>query len=92
VKLPMTMYCDNQTTIHIASNPVFNERSKHLEVDCHLVREKGGTWCNSHSICPYRSPSYVYQSFVLDLLCNKLGLYDICPSLRGRGGGGGGVL
>ncbi|KAM2612954.1 hypothetical protein TB2_032855 [Malus domestica] len=35
-----TIWCDNVSSIALASNPVFHSRTKHLEVDYHYVREK----------------------------------------------------
>ncbi|RVW98483.1 Retrovirus-related Pol polyprotein from transposon RE1 [Vitis vinifera] len=41
----MTVLCDNKATISIAKNPVQHDRTKHVEIDRHFIKEKleGGT-------------------------------------------------
>ena len=37
---PVNVYCDNESVIKLALNPVFHDKTKHFEVDLHFIREK----------------------------------------------------
>ena len=44
-KKPTILYCDNEVSLQIATNLVFHERTKHIEIDCHFFREKLQAGC-----------------------------------------------
>ena len=78
----MKLICDNQTVLHIAFNPVFHERTKHIEVDCHFIREKIASRCMTISFV--NSNDQLANIFTKSLrgprvkyICNKLSAYDI---------------
>ncbi|RVW35065.1 Retrovirus-related Pol polyprotein from transposon RE1 [Vitis vinifera] len=38
--LPMKVFCDNKVVIAIAHNPVLHDRTEHVELDKHFIKEK----------------------------------------------------
>ncbi len=38
---PIVIYCDNINSILLANNPVYHDRTKHIEVHYHFIRENG---------------------------------------------------
>ena len=83
----MTFMCDNQATLHIDSNSVFHEMTKHIELDCHFIREKIASRCmtisfvNSSDQLVSLSLTEVqgFSSFVISLVH----ITYICSNLRG---------
>ena len=85
---PVTLHCDNQPALHIAKNPVFHDRNKHIEVDCHFTRDKVLERLIQLTYLPTQSQladafTKILPSAHFRLLLSKIGLASPTPCLRG---------
>ena len=89
IALPVKIYSDSKSAIQLAANPVYHERTKHIEVDFHFIREKLQQRLIDISYIPTQNPPDDVLTKGLnrvqhELLLSKLGVLSIFtpPSLR----------
>jgi hypothetical protein len=79
---PLQLYCDNQATIRLVNNPVHHDRTKHIEIDRHFIKEKidGGLIRvqfvrSGEQIADMLTKGVCNVSFMK--ICSKMGLLNI---------------
>ncbi|XP_074355848.1 secreted RxLR effector protein 161-like [Apium graveolens] len=79
---PLRLFCDNKSAINMAHNPVHHDRTKHVEIDRHFIKEK----IEEKELCVVYIPSRLQQADILtkglptdsfNELVRKLGMWNL---------------
>ncbi|GKE42404.1 ribonuclease H-like domain-containing protein [Tanacetum coccineum] len=78
----VVMYCDNSSALQIAANLMFHEKSKHFEIDVHLVREKvvSGVIKTKKIRTSQQIADVLTKALDIEqhkIMCDKLGMLDM---------------
>ena len=82
IQRPIELLGDNQLAINIAYNPVEHEKTKHIEIDRHFLKEKLDNGLlkisyipSNHQVADVLTKGLPNTRF--EVLINKLGMIDI---------------
>lgn len=79
---PIKVYCDYKASISIAHNPILHDRTKHVEVEKHFIKEKidSGVICMSYISTASPVANILTQGLLraqYENLVSKLAMSDI---------------
>ena len=85
LNMSMRLLCDKKATISIAKNPIHHDRTKHIELDRHFIKEKVEVGIVNLTYIPTVSQTAdiltkALPRWTFEKLKSKLGMLDIhCP-------------
>ena len=85
----MKLYYDNKATINIAHNPVQHNKTKHIEIDQHLIKEKheASVICLPFVQTTQQTTDILTKGLMqpnFDYLISKLGMIDLHAPTSGK--------